>query len=76
MGKAIFSLKRDLNFAICKENFAKAIDIKSRLRKLEAKRDGFDALYETTRYENMIVLDRPSSASYSKHMLALDEKAL
>jgi len=31
---------------------------------MEAKRDGYDALYETSRYENMVVLDRPSTAEY------------
>ena len=62
IGKELFKLKKDLEFAIAKENFNEAIDIRNRIKRLESKRDGFDALYETSRYEQMIVMQRPSTA--------------
>jgi centrosomal protein CEP104 len=50
IGKEIWTLKREINFAIAKEDYPRAVELKKRLRDLESKRDGFDALYETSRY--------------------------
>jgi centrosomal protein CEP104 len=47
---------------VAKEDFNKAMDIKEKLKKLIAKRDSYDALYETSRYEQMVVLARPTTA--------------
>lgn len=50
IGKEIWTIKREINFAIAKEDYPRAIELKKRLKGLEARRDGFDALYETSRY--------------------------
>ncbi|KAL4438288.1 hypothetical protein ABPG74_009711 [Tetrahymena malaccensis] len=73
IGKEIWSIKREINFCIAKEDFPRAIELKKRLKQLEGKRDGYDALYETSRYENMIVLERPTTADYNKIIGALDD---
>ena len=70
IGREIWSLQKELEFVVAKEDFNKAIEIKEKLKKLMAKRDTYDALYETSRYESMIVLQRPSTAD----MLALKQK--
>lgn len=64
LGTLIWNFRRELQQCISKEDFSRAIDLKNQIKKMEAKRDGFDALYETSRYENMVVLDRPSTAEY------------
>ncbi len=72
IGKEIWSLKREIKFCVAKEDYPRAIDLKNRLRQLESKRDGFDALYETTRYEDIIVMGRPSTADYYRKLQMLD----
>lgn len=49
--------------------------LKKRLIDLRNRRDGFDALYETTRYENMITNVRPSTAEYNNMIRLMDEEA-
>lgn len=50
LGKEIWGLRRDINYSITKEDYPRAIELKKRLKILETKRDGYDALYETSRY--------------------------
>ena len=66
LGKEIWKAKRELNFAVAKEDFSKAIELRDKIRRLEHKRDSYDALYETSRYEHMVVMNRPSTADYLK----------
>lgn len=40
--------------------------LKKRLLDLRNRRDAFDALYETSRYEKMISLLRPNTAEFDK----------
>lgn len=56
IGKEIWKLKRELSFCVAKEDYLRAMELRNRLKRLEAKRDTFDALYETSRYEKMINL--------------------
>ena len=56
IGKEIWKLKRELRFSVAKEDYLRAMELRNRLKKLEAKRDTFDALYETSRYEKMVNL--------------------
>jgi len=63
IGTNILSLKRELAEVISKEDFGRAITIKEKLVRLNKMRDAMDALYETPKYEEMIVLKRPSTAS-------------
>ena len=62
LGNEILNLKRELEFATAKEDYNKAIELRNRLKQLEQERDKYDALYETSRYEDMIVMPRPTSA--------------
>jgi len=62
IGREIWQLQKDLEFAVAKEDFGKAIEIKNKIKKLKAKKETYDALYETSQYENMIVFDRPGTA--------------
>lgn len=62
LGNEILNLKRELEIATAKEDYNKAIEIRNRLKQLEQERDRYDALYETSRYEDMIVMARPTSA--------------
>jgi centrosomal protein CEP104 len=62
LGNEILNLKRELDFVSAKEDYNKAIEIRNRLKQLEQERDRYDALYETSRYEDMIVMARPTSA--------------
>jgi len=62
LGNEILNLKRELEFVTAKEDYNKAIEIRNRLKQLEQERDRYDALYETSRYEDMIVMARPTSA--------------
>lgn len=62
LGNEILNLKRELEIAAAKEDYNYAIELRNRLKQLEQERDKYDALYETTRYEDMIVMPRPTSA--------------
>lgn len=67
IGKEIWRLRRELEHAVAKEDFTRAMDLKRRIKDLENKRDRYDALYETSRYEKMISLNRPSTAEYLRY---------
>ena len=45
IGQQLYLIKRDLSIAIVKEDFSLAMTLKDFLRKLEKKRDEYDALY-------------------------------
>jgi len=75
LGREIWQLQKDLDFAVAQENFDKALDIRPRLKKLIEKRDSYDALYETSRYEAMIVMQRPNTADILAAQRRLEEEA-
>jgi len=62
LGNDILKLKRELEMAVGREDFNLAIELRNKLRRLEQERDQYDALYETSRYEDMIIMARPSTA--------------
>lgn len=72
IGKEIWKLTRELGFAVAKEDYLRALELRNRLKKLRAKRDTFDALYETSRYEKMVNLQRPTTAEYLRHLEYLE----
>ena len=72
IGKEIWKIKRELGFAVAKEDYLRAMELRNRLKTLEAKRDSFDALYETKRYEKMVSLKRPTTAEYLRHLEYLE----
>lgn len=74
IGQQIWKLTNELNVAVAKENFAAAIELREKLRNLQRKRDTFDALYETSRYEQIIVMQRPSTADMLAAQRKLEEE--
>lgn len=61
IGRTIFGLQADLEFAIAKQNYEKAIELKRQIQHWEKERDIFDARYETRRYEQMILMQHQTS---------------
>ena len=49
-------MKRDLSIYVSKEDFREAAQVQHKLKKYEKMRDALDAMYETRRYEQMIVM--------------------
>ena len=74
IGLEIWKWRKELEFCIAKEDFSRAIDLKHKLKKLENKRDAFDALYETSRYEAMIIIKRPLTAEIAFAQQLWDEE--
>lgn len=72
-GRQIQSFQKELEFVVNQEDFDKAIDLKEQIRSLETTRDTFDALYETSRYERMVVMQRPNTADYNNSMSHFDK---
>lgn len=74
LGLEIWKWRKELEFCIAKEDFSRAIELKNKLKRLEAQRDAFDALYETSRYEAMIVIKRPLTAEIAFAQQLWDEE--
>lgn len=60
VGNEILRLKRELQECVATENFDKAIGIRNQMKKHENKRENFEALYETSRFEENLVMGEPS----------------
>jgi len=56
IGIKVSQLRGELKDNIYNEDFGGAIQLKEVLKRIEARRDVFDARYETSRYEEMIVM--------------------
>lgn len=61
LGREIFGLQSELEFAIAQHNYSKAIELKEKIQRLERERDVYDARYETSRYEKMILLQNETT---------------
>lgn len=72
IGNEILRLERELGYSKAKENFEKCIEIREKLNILNKKRDSYDIVYETSRFEKLIAFDRPSTAD----ILAEEENLL
>jgi centrosomal protein CEP104 len=59
LGNEILNCDRELQFAKSKENYDACIMLRRKRDELAARRDNIDAIYETSRYEEMISLMRP-----------------
>lgn len=53
-------LKRELQECVATESFEKAIEIRNQMKMHEKKRENFEMLYETSRFEDDIVMGEPS----------------
>ena len=71
-GNEILNCDRQLKIAKSKEDFDTCIKLRRKREELSNKRDNIDMIYETSRYENMILLAKPSPAD----LLADEENRL
>jgi hypothetical protein len=56
IGNDILNLERKLKIAKSKEDFDSCIKLRGQLDAVTRKRNNYDAIYETSRYEEMIVM--------------------
>ena len=75
IGRNIFDHQKELEFVIAKQDYDKAIDLKEKIKRESAKRDKFDALYETRRYVRMIEMVRPNTADFNSTLYLDDMNA-
>lgn len=68
IGARILKLKRELDIAISKEDYDLAKRLKDMILELQRKRDSYDAMYETSRYLDMIVMEE----SEDNHLAIVD----
>ena len=61
LGNEILNVDRQLAFAKSKEDFDTCIKLRKKRDILAAKRDNIDVIYETSRYEKMILLREPTA---------------
>jgi centrosomal protein CEP104 len=71
-GNEILNCDRQLKIAKSKEDFDTCIKLRRKREELANKRDNIDMIYETSRYENMILLSKPTPAD----LLADEENRL
>ena len=60
LGNEILNIDRELAFAKSKEDFDTCIKLRKKREILCARRDNIDVIYETSRYEKMILLREPT----------------
>lgn len=60
LGHEILNLERELEWVIAKEDFERAIEIRNKLKELNWEWDWYDAIYETSIYDDMVVMTKPS----------------
>jgi hypothetical protein len=56
IGIKVSQLRTELREGVYNEDYKKAVEIKEILSRIEGRRDTFDARYETSRFEDMIML--------------------
>lgn len=76
IGTQILQLKRELSVAIAKEDFDLALELRDKIRMLEKDRDSIDAMYETKRYQRMVLMGKPSDAHMSMVNKLLEDERL
>lgn len=62
IGNEILNMERQLQIAKSKDDYDTCIKLRRKLEEIKNKRDNYDTIYETSRYENMIIMKRPSTA--------------
>jgi hypothetical protein len=56
IGNEILNMERQLKIAKSKEDYDSCIKLRRKLEDVKKKRDVYEAIYETSRYENTIVM--------------------
>lgn len=72
-GNELLRLKRELQDCLRVDDLGRAIDLRRAMKQHEMKRESFDVVYETSRFEEMIVMGDPSE-QYLKEAAALERK--
>jgi centrosomal protein CEP104 len=62
IGNEILNMERQLQIAKSKDDYDTCIKLRKKLEEVKSKRDNYDTIYETSRYERMIIMKRPSTA--------------
>lgn len=73
IGRKIFELQQELEFVVAKQGYDRAIALKQEIKQLTARRDKYDALYETRRYVRMIELMRPTTGDFNNSIFQGDK---
>jgi len=60
VGNELLRLKRELQDCLRVDDLDRAIELRRAIKQHEMKRESFDAIYETSRFEDMIVMGEPS----------------
>lgn len=71
MGNEVLRLKRALQECVRVENYDKAIEVRNEILKHTAKRENFEIIYETSRFEDSLVLGEPSK-EYKEEMFMIE----
>lgn len=75
IGRKIFQYQQELEFEVSKQGYDRAIQLKAEIKQLAARRDKYDAVYETRRYLSMIELMRPNTADLHQSIFLDEENA-
>ena len=80
LGNEILNIDRELAFAKGKEDFDTCIKLRKKREILAARRDNIDVIYETSRYEKMILLREPTAEDLladeeNKRILEMERRA-
>lgn len=76
VGADLLKLKRELQFAVTKEDYDEAKALRNEMKKLERIRDDIDAKYETRRYFRMMQMGDPSDSYLAMVNKMMEEERL
>jgi centrosomal protein CEP104 len=68
IGGEIYLLQAELEKFLLTEKFDKAEQLKNEIRALIKRRDNIDVLFETSRFDRMVIFDRETSEEYKKRI--------
>lgn len=71
IGNEILRLKRALQDCVRTENFQNAIEIRNDILKHQRKRENFEMIYETSRFEDQLELGEPSQ-QFKENMMMME----
>ena len=75
IGNEILRLNRLLQDCIRTEDYEKAIGIRNEIQKHEKKRENFEMIYETSNFEDQLVMGEPSQ-QYKEELLLIEMEEL
>lgn len=75
IGNEILRLKRELQACLLAEDFDRAIDIRNEIVRHQSKRENFEVMYETSRFEESLVMGAPSQ-KFQEEMMKIQLEEL